>query len=183
MVLLHSNAPEIGAPTPDFTLTSVDGKVYSLADFANSKALLIAFICNHCPYVRAIEDRLIALKKAFKVSDFEIVGICSNDAKNYPDDSPVALKERWHSKAYGFPYLVDQAQTVAKAFGAVCTPDLFLYDQKRTLFYHGQLDDNWQEPDKVKDQSMKRAIMAILAGEKAWVEQKPSMGCSIKWRT
>lgn len=181
MVLLHSNAPEIGAPIPDFTLDSVEGKTYSLADFSKSKALLIAFICNHCPYVRAIENRLIALKKSFEASKFEIVGICANDPKKYPDDSSEALKRRWQEKGYGFPYLVDRDQTVAKAFGAVCTPDLFLYDQKRKLFYHGQLDDNWQDETKVKVQSLKEAIEAILAGGEAPKDQKPSMGCSIKW--
>lgn len=182
MVLLHSNAPEIGARCPDFSLPSVDGKSYSLDDFSHTKALLVAFICNHCPYVRAIEDRLIELKKSFKQGEFEIVGICANDAKNYPDDNRDALLKRWREKNYDFPYLIDEDQTIAKAFSAVCTPDLFLYDKNRALFYHGQLDDNWQDASKVKHESLKEAINAILTNQKPPSEQKPSMGCSIKWK-
>ena len=182
MVLLHSNAPEIGAPCPDFSLLSVDDKQYSLGDFASSKALLVAFICNHCPYVRAIEDRLLALSGAFDGKTLQIVGICSNDAKTYPDDAKEALRKRAQEKNYGFPYLVDVDQTVAKAFDAVCTPDLFLYDQQRRLFYHGQLDDNWQDHKSVKREFLKEAIQAIVDGKKPPSEQKPSMGCSIKWR-
>jgi peroxiredoxin len=182
MALLHSNAPDIGAPMPKFKLMSVDEKPYTDSDFGQSKALLIAFICSHCPYVRAVEDRLIALKRAFKVADFELVGICSNDPINYPEDSAPKLKQRWLEKDYGFPYLVDVDQTVAKAFGAVCTPDLFLYDHDRRLFYHGRLDDNWQDATKVKKHDLKEAIVGILEEQKAPADQKPSMGCSIKWR-
>ncbi len=182
MVLLHSNAPEIGAKAPQFSLTSVDDNHYSLDDFADHKALLIAFICNHCPYVRAIEDRMIALKKSFSPTDFEIVAICSNDAEKYPDDSKVNLLARSREKNYGFPYLIDEDQSVAKAYNAVCTPDLFLYDQDRRLFYHGQLDDNWQDVSKVKHESLKEAITAIINHDKPPREQKPCMGCSIKWK-
>jgi hypothetical protein len=167
---------------PDFYLRSViDNKTYSAADFSASKALLVAFICNHCPYVRAIEDRLIALKRAFSTTNFDCVLICSNDAKKYPDDSPEKLAERAREKCYDSIYLIDQDQTVAKAFGAVCTPDLFLYDASRRLFYHGELDDNWQDENKVTKTSMKNAIQRILDNKEPPEEQKPSMGCSIKW--
>ncbi len=183
MVLLQSQPLKLLSPAKDFSLRSViDDQIHSLASFAESKALLVAFICNHCPYVRAIEDRLIALKKSFSLKDFAMVGICANDFEEYPDDHPQKLKERAIEKNYGFPYLVDNAQTVAKAYGAVCTPDLFLFDQKRQLFYHGRLDDNWREPAKVKNQDLKQAIEAILQGSLPPEHQEPSMGCSIKWR-
>ncbi len=182
MALMHSNPPAIGAAIPDFSLLSVDGKRYALEDFSSSKALLVMFICNHCPYVRAIEDRLLALRRAFLVKDLQVVGICSNDAQNYPDDSAEELLKRAQEKNYGFPYLVDDDQTVAKAFDAVCTPDLFLYDQDRRLFYHGQLDDNWQDASNVEHEYVKDAVRAILANNKAPADQKPSIGCSIKWK-
>lgn len=182
MVLLPSSASELGVLCPDFSLPGVDDKVYTLADFSSAQTLLIAFICNHCPYVRAIEDRLIALRKSFSTDDLAMVGICANDAQKYPDDSKDALKQRWQSKNYGFPYLIDEDQTVAKAFGAVCTPDLFLFDQHRRLFYHGQLDDNWQDATQVKRQNLKDAIQAILSGMRPPAGQKPSIGCSIKWK-
>lgn len=181
MVLLQSESLELLTKCPEFSLPSVDGKTYALKDFSQSKALLIAFICNHCPYVRAIEARLIGLKQAFFVSDFEMVGICSNDAKKYPDDSQEALLGRWREKNYGFPYLIDAEQTVAKAFGAVCTPDLFLFDQERKLFYHGQLDDNWQDESRVTRHDLRDAIEAILRGKSLPESQQPSIGCSIKW--
>jgi hypothetical protein len=132
--------------------------------------------------VRAIEDRLIALRKAFNETDFAMVGICSNDARRYPDDSAEKLKERSLLKSYSFPYVLDTDQTVAKAFDAVCTPDLYLFDKDRMLFYHGQLDDNWQNEKLVKKQDLKDAITAILLGQSPPSDQKPSLGCSIKWQ-
>lgn len=181
MPLLHSNAPQIGAACPDFSLTSVDDKNYSLCDFSSSKALLVAFICNHCPYVRAIEDRLIALAHSFSTRDLQVVGICSNDAKNYPDDGKLPLRKRAEEKDYRFPYLLDEDQSIARAFDAVCTPDLYLYDHHRKLYYHGQLDDNWQHADQVTHQFLKDAVHGILRGDAPPQDQKPSMGCSIKW--
>jgi peroxiredoxin len=183
MTLLQSKPLPLLTKCPDFSLPSVtDAMVYTLRDFSQSKALLIAFICNHCPYVRAIEDRLLALKHRYAVKDFAMVGICANDSENYPSDSVLELKKRWQEKKYGFPYLIDKDQTVARAFGAVCTPDLFLFDHARQLFYHGQLDDNWQYEAKVIKQDLKEAIDAILNDNPPPKDQKPSIGCSIKWR-
>lgn len=183
MVLLSSNNEVTLNECPPFFLPSViDEKRYGLKDFHESKALLIAFICNHCPYVRAIEDRLIALSRAFKKTDFSLVAICSNDSEKYPADNSSNLKKRWEEKNYGFTYLVDVDQSVAKAFGAVCTPDLFLFDQARKLFYHGQLDDNWQDENAVKSHDLKNAINAILDGKSPPKVQKPTIGCSIKWK-
>lgn len=182
MVLLKSDSIELGTDCPSFSLNSVDNKSYGLKDFKDSSALLVAFICNHCPYVRAIEDRLIAMRKAFSIEELAIVGICANDPIGYPDDKPENLYVRWKEKEYGFPYLIDAEQTVAKSFGAVCTPDLFLFDGERKLFYHGQLDDHWRDASLVKREYLKEAIGAILKKQRPPKEQKPSMGCSIKWR-
>lgn len=179
---IYSVEQKIGRKCPDFELPSVDGKRFSLVSFESSKALLVAFICRHCPYVRAIEDRLIALSKSFAVSDLQVVGICSNDAVSYSEDAPEKLLERWREKSYGFPYLVDETQAVAKAFDAVCTPDLFLFDAGRRLYYHGRLDDNWKQPEAVTKHDLKNAIDSLLRGKQPPKEQLPSMGCSIKWR-
>lgn len=181
MVLLTSKKLDQKFIAPDFLLPSVDGKLVSLGDFKDSKGLLVAFICNHCPYVKAIEDRLIALRRSFSSADLAMVGICSNDAGKYPDDRLEKLLERWRDKDYGFPYLIDAHQNVAKSFDAVCTPDLFLFDQERKLFYHGALDDSWQDAQKVKQKFLEYAIKALIAHKPAPDEQKPSIGCSIKW--
>lgn len=183
MALLSSGEIPLGTLAPDFCLTSVDDTTYRLADFCGAQGLLVAFICNHCPYVRAIEDRLIRLAAYFLAHDSAVVAICSNDATNYPDDSKEALKKRYMEKHYGFPYLIDIDQTVAKAYGAVCTPDLFLFDQHRKLYYHGQLDDNWRDEHKVSHHSLKEALDGLLVGKPAPALQKPSMGCSIKWKS
>jgi peroxiredoxin len=182
MVLLHSEKTRLGIPAPDFSLTSVDGKKYSLASFTGKKALVIMFICNHCPYVKAIEDRIIQLERDYAAKGIQLIGICSNDPTDYPDDSPASLKKRWQEKDYRFPYLLDETQAVAKAYGAVCTPDIFIYDEKRLLAYRGQLDNNWQEPSKVTRHDLREAIDELLAGRKPSSVQTPSMGCSIKWR-
>lgn len=183
MALLSSKALKPRFICPQFSLLSVENKPVSLSDFSSSKALLVAFICNHCPYVRAIEDRLLTLRKDFSLKDLGMVGICSNDAQKYPEDGAVELLRRWTEKSYGFPYLIDADQSVAKSFDAVCTPDLFLFDKERRLFYHGQLDDNWQDESKVTSQDLKEAIKMILADLSPPKEQKPSMGCSIKWQS
>lgn len=182
MVTMHSNKLDRNFSCPPFSLVSVDDKKYTLADFSKSKVLLVLFICNHCPYVKAIESRIIALRKKYSVDDLAMVAICSNNAEKYPDDSKEALYERWRSQNYNFPYLIDQEQEVAKAFDAVCTPDIFLFDAQRKLFYHGQLDDNWREASQVKTHNLQEAIDAVLANQEYTGEQVPTIGCSIKWK-
>ncbi len=182
MVLLKSENISLGSAAPDFNLKSVDGKQYSLSSFADAKALVIMFICNHCPYVKAIEDRYIDLKRDYASKGVQLVGICSNDANDYPDDSPENLLKRWREKEYGFPYLVDESQEVAKAYDAVCTPDLYVYDSEQKLAYHGRLDDSWEDASQVTKQDLREALDALLAGQKPGEEQVPSMGCSIKWK-
>ena len=182
MALLHSEKISLGSPANDFKLASVDGKKYSLHEFSSSQVLVILFICNHCPYVQAIEDRMITLHRFFQTQSVQFVGICSNDSTDYPDDSPASLLKRWKEKQYGFPYLIDETQQVAKDYGAVCTPDIYVYDRERKLAYHGRLDDNWKDAGQVKTQDLKEAIQKLLIGQKPHANQISSMGCSIKWK-
>lgn len=182
MVLLHSEKIAIGTPAPDFSLKGVEGKSYSLSAFRQAKAVVIMFICSHCPYVRAIEDRMIALAHDYQPKGVQFIGICSNDPTDYPEDSSANLKKRWEQKNYGFPYLVDETQEIAKSYGAVCTPDIFVFDAQRRLAYHGQLDNNWKDPSLVTRQDLREALDALLQGKKPDSQQAPSMGCSIKWK-
>lgn len=167
---------------PDFQLPGVDGKTYSRKDFEGSKAFLVMFICNHCPYVKAIEDRLILLGEFMKSQNLPMLAICSNDSESYPDDSFLKLQERWKEKNYPFPYLHDESQNVAKSFGAVCTPDFFLFNKELQLVYRGRLDDSWKEPEKVTQEELKEAILALIKNKRISSDQIPSMGCNIKWK-
>jgi peroxiredoxin len=182
MVLLHSEKKGLGTPAPDFDLMSVDGKKYSLASFKDKNVLAVMFICNHCPYVQAVEGRIIQLQRDYAQKSVQWVGICSNDPTDYPDDAPENLRRRWQQKDYRFPYLVDETQEVAKAYGAVCTPDIFVYDADRKLAYHGQIDNNWKEPNKVTRHDLREAIDKLLQGQSPSADQTPSIGCSIKWK-
>lgn len=174
--------PNIGAPCPEFRLPAVDGKSYALGDFASRPVLVVMFICNHCPYVQAVEDRLIRLAREYDSRGVQFVGVCANDAAGYPDDAFDKLAARWRDKAYGFPYLHDESQAVARAFDAVCTPDIFVYDSARRLAYRGRIDDSWKDESKVTRRELAAALDALVAGDRPAAEQRPSMGCSIKWR-
>jgi peroxiredoxin len=182
MALTESRDLPLGTPCPDFQLPSVDGKTFARDDFRDAKALVVMFICNHCPYVQAVEDRIIQLHRDYAPRGVQLVGICSNDPTDYPDDRPERLLSRWRERRYGFPYLIDEPQDVARAFHAVCTPDIFVFDGDRRLAYHGRIDDNWKEPAKVQRQEMREALDALLAGHRPAREQPQSIGCSIKWR-
>ena len=179
---IESTTGKIGAACPDFRLPAVDGKRYGRDDFTQAPALVVMFICNHCPYVQAIEDRIIALGREYGPRGVQLVGVCSNDPTDYPDDRPEKLLARWRAKGYGFPYLVDASQDVARAFGAVCTPDIYVFDRERRLAYHGRIDDNWQTPAKVRRRELAAALDALLAGGQPARDQQHSIGCSIKWR-
>ena len=181
MALLYSEKLKQGTQAPAFDLPSVDGKRYSLNDF-KGRNLVILFICNHCPYVKAIEDRILKLVRDYEMQGIAFAAICSNDSTDYPDDSPESLLKRWKEKKYGFPYLIDSTQEIAKAFGAVCTPDLYVYDKNHKLAYRGRLDDHWQDESKVTRQDLRTALDLLLAGEIPSPDQNPSMGCSIKWK-
>jgi len=182
MALTYTPAGELGSKAPNFSLTGVDGQVYSWDSFNKKTILCFIFMCNHCPYVKAIEDRIIALSNELAPRGVQFVGICSNDSKEHPEDSFENLKIRWQEKQYGFPYLWDETQECAKNFGAVCTPDIFVYDKQRRLAYRGRLDDSWKDPTQVKRQELKEAISSILEFGAVKFSSHPSMGCSIKWK-
>lgn len=180
MSLLESTMVALGSPCPDFALPGVDGKVWHRDDF-HAPALLVVVMCNHCPYVQAVDGRINALAREFK-DRCDVVGINANDAEAYPEDGFDAMRSRARDQGFDFPYLRDEAQEVARAFGAVCTPDYFLYDEARKLRYRGRLDDNWKDPAAVARRELSEAIQALLSGRSPSETQHPSMGCSIKWR-
>ena len=185
MALTYTPPGELGSPCPDFSLPGVDGRSYKRDDFNDKTVLVVGFICNHCPYVQAIEDRLIALAKHWAQGGrAQLVGICANDWSEHPEDRPEELRRRWHEKGYGFPYLIDEAQALARGLGAVCTPDFFVFGQDRRLVYRGRLDDSWRNPQAVRRQELKEAVAQLLSeGRLSPAVQNPSMGCSIKWKS
>ena len=166
---------------PDFNLPSVDSKNYTPSSFKDSKVLVVMFTCNHCPYVRAYESRLINLQKEYKEKGVSFVAINSNDEVNYPLDDFENMIKRFKEKKYNFPYLRDKTQEIAKLFGASYTPEIFVFDQTRKLQYHGRVDDNWQEPDKVTKQNLKEAIEAILTNKPIERAETQAIGCTVKW--
>jgi len=182
MALTENRDVPLGTPCPEFRLPTVDGGIVSRDDLQHVPVLAVMFICNHCPYVQAVEDRLAALAREYEGRGVQLVGICSNDSTDYPDDHPKRLLARWREKRFGFPYGVDESQDVARAFGAVCTPEFFVYGPDRRLAYHGRLDDSWRDPAKVRRRELAAAFDALLAGKSPSPEQTVSMGCSIKWR-
>ena len=183
MARTPSTMVPLGRPAPDFALPDTDGQVVALGDFRGAPALLVMFVCNHCPYVVHVRDALSALVRGWTAKGVAVVGIASNDPVAYPQDGPEAMAEAKRRFALPYPYLFDATQAVALAYRAACTPDFFLYDQGRRLAYRGQLDAS--RPNSgvpVTGEDLGRAIDALLAGEPITVEQRPSMGCNIKWR-
>lgn len=173
---------ELGQAAADFSLKGVDGKTYSLADFAAAEALVVIFSCNHCPYVKAYEDRMIAIQKDFLAQGARFAVINSNDSVNYPEDSFENMSRRAKDKGFNFPYLHDETQAVARAYGATHTPQLFVFDDKRRLSYAGKIDDNWEDAARVKEQFLRDALDAIVAGKRPKVSQTHAIGCTIKWK-
>jgi len=182
MTLLESLVLPMGTDIIDFNLPATDGENYSPADFADKKVLVIIFMCNHCPYVKAVIDRLIAIQADYGDKGVQLIGINANDAEGYPEDSFEAMKEWVKEKGINFVYLHDESQKTARAYQAQCTPDIFVFGQSRKLAYHGRIDDNWQVPEKVTKKELRAALDALLAGQPVSEDQKPSMGCSIKWK-
>ena len=183
MVLTPSTMLPLGTRAPDFSLPNVDGRTVSLRDFADAPALVVVFMCNHCPFVKHLADSLAATAKQYQARGVAFVGINSNDAQAYPDDSPERMKEEARNRGYTFPYLFDESQEVAKAYRAACTPDFYVFDSKRLLVYRGQYDDT--RPDSGKPPTgadLRAALDALLAGKPVPAEQKPSIGCNIKWK-
>jgi len=173
----------LGTPAPDFRLPDTQGRTVSRDDFQNAPALLVMFICNHCPFVKHIREGLAAFGRDYHEKGLAIVAINSNDVANYPDDSPAKMKEEAKAAGYVFPYLYDESQGVAKAYAAACTPDFFLFDNERKLVYRGQFDDS--RPGSgiaVTGKDLRAASDRVLSGAAVDREQKPSIGCNIKWK-
>lgn len=181
MALTYTPSAPESFRLPSFSGQLVDGRNFESTNLSKYRFKVIAFICAHCPYVQAIESRLIELAHDLKALNGVFLGICSNDASEYPEDAPEALKKRAQEKGYNFDYLVDADQSIAKAFGAVCTPDFFVFDEKNELFYRGRLDDSWRDAGRVKNRELLQAIEKRNL-KLATTEQIPSMGCSIKWK-
>ena len=183
MTVTASNMLPLGTSAPDFNLPDTQGNMVSLAHFEQSPALLIIFMCNHCPFVKHILSDLAELIRGYQAEGVAVVGINSNDVANYPDDSPLMMANLARESRFTFPYLYDETQGVAKAFSAACTPDFFLFDGERALVYRGQLDDS--RPGNaipVTGADLTAAIETVLEGKPVAPEQKPSIGCNIKWK-
>ncbi len=183
MVMTPSTMLPLGTRAPEFSLPNVDGKTVSLDDFSGAPAYLIIFMCNHCPFVKHIADELARLGRDYQAKGVAVIAISSNDVATHPADSPEQMVHEVESREYTFPYLYDESQDVAKAYKAACTPDFYVFDKDLKLAYRGQLDDS--RPDSgipVTGEDLRAALDAVLAGKQPADEQKPSIGCNIKWR-
>lgn len=183
MTLTPSTMAELGTPAPDFDLPDTEGNRVRRNDFAGSSGLLVIFMCNHCPYVKHIREELAAFGKEYQNKGLAVVGINSNDATSHPQDSFEKMIVEKRKFGYSFPYLHDETQSIAKAYGAACTPDFFLYDGEGRLFYRGQFDDS--RPGNgvpVTGKDLRSAADILLEGGPAPETQKPSVGCNIKWK-
>jgi peroxiredoxin len=173
----------LGTSAPDFSLPDTDGNTVSLSDVSGKRALLVIFMCNHCPFVKHVADQLKQLTDEYLSKDVSVVAISSNDAEKYPDDAPAAMAKEKQLRGYGFPYLYDEDQSVAQAYAAACTPDFYLFDGNNELVYRGQLDSS--RPDSgipVTGEDLRAALDAVLSGQTPSAEQTPSIGCNIKWK-
>jgi peroxiredoxin len=183
MVMTPSTMLELGTRAPNFRLPDTRGKVVSLADFKKAPALLVIFMCNHCPFVKHVLPAMVNIVKRYQSRGLAVVGISSNDVDNYPDDSPEIMAEVAQQMGFTFDYLYDKKQAVAKAYRAACTPDFFLFDADRKLVYRGQMDDSRPGNEiPVTGVDLCLALDAVLDGMPVTREQKPSMGCNIKWK-
>jgi peroxiredoxin len=177
-----SAALRIGDPAPAFSLPGTDGRTYSLDGLADKPVLVVVFSCNHCPYVQAYEDRLIAIQRDYAERGAQLIAINSNDDVHYPEDSFQQMVARAHAKGFNFLYLRDASQATAKAYDATHTPQLFVFDRARTLRYTGKIDDNWQNPKAVTRQYLRDAIDALLSDRTPVEAQTHAIGCTIKWK-
>ena len=179
-----STMAPLGMKAPAFRLPDVvSGRAVSLDDFKSAPALLVMFICNHCPYVKHVREHLAQLVREYQARGVAVVGISSNDAIQFPDDGPEKMRQEARAAGYTFPYLYDEDQEVAKQYRAACTPDFFVFDKDRRLVYRGQMDDSRPNSGRpVTGKDLRAALDAVLAGRPVPPDQKPSMGCNIKWK-
>jgi peroxiredoxin len=183
MAQTPSTMAPLGMNAPGFRLPDTSGKPVSLEDFKTAPALLVMFICNHCPFVKHIRQHLAELGREYQKRGVAVVAISSNDVSAFPDDGPAQMAQEVKLAGYTFPYLYDESQDVAKAYRAACTPDFYVFDAKRRLVYRGQMDDSRPGNEKpVNGADLRRALDAVLAGRPVPLEQKPSIGCNIKWK-
>ena len=183
MSLTPSTMLPLGSPAPDFNLPDAKGNLVSMSDFKDAPALLVVFMCNHCPYVKHVRPVMVPLVQEYQKKGVAVVAINSNDSKSYPDDGPEKMSKDQKEYDYTFPYLIDESQLVAKAFRAACTPDFFLFDKNKKLIYRGQMDSSRPGNDvQVTGEDLRRALDAVLEGRSIDENQKPSMGCNIKWK-
>jgi thiol-disulfide isomerase/thioredoxin len=183
MVAVESQMLPLGTEAPPFSLPDADGRYHSLDEVPDARAYLVMFICNHCPFVKHVQHELARIGQDYLPKGVAIFAINSNDFDKYPDDSPERMREEARRVGYRFPYLVDRDQAVAKAYRAACTPDFFLFDRDRRLVYRGQLDDSRPSNRKpATGADLRAALDAVLEGREVSADQKPSIGCNIKWR-
>lgn len=183
MVDTPSTMVPLGTRAPSFRLPDTEGKLVSLDDFKSAPALLVVFMCNHCPFVRHVLPHFVQLAHEYQGRGVGIVGISSNDVDSYPEDSPQKMAELSKAMSFSFPYLYDESQQVAKAYGAACTPDFYLFGADRRLVYRGQMDDSRPSNGRaVTGADLRAAIDAALAGRPVSEDQMPSIGCNIKWK-
>jgi peroxiredoxin len=183
MVKTASTMLPLGTKAPDFSLVNIDGRTVSLADFDGAPALLVIFMCNHCPFVKHIAEELARLGRDYQQKGVAMVGINSNDTATHPDDSPERMIQEAEERGYTFPYLYDETQEVAKSYRAACTPDFFLFDGDQRLVYRGQLDPSRPNSGTpVTGRDLRAALDAVLAGKDVPEPQIPSIGCNIKWQ-
>jgi len=183
MVMTASTMLPLGTEAPQFTLPDAEGNLVSLSDFAEGKVLVIVFMCNHCPFVKHVIDGLVKLVKEYQARDVAFLGINANDVGEFPEDRPEKMAQFAREKGLPFPYLYDESQEVAKRYHAACTPDFFVFDENRRLVYRGQMDDSRPGSNiPVTGADLRAALAAILEGRPVPEEQRPSMGCNIKWK-
>jgi len=182
MAATESTMLALGTPAPGFRLTDFNGKVCTLEDFAAARGLVVAFICSHCPYVKHMRNEFARFARDYKEKGIAVVAICSNDTDAYPQDGPQGMAEEARSAGYSFPYLLDATQSVAKAYDAACTPDLYLFDGQRKLVYRGQFDESRPGRGTPTGKDLRAACDALLKGAAISSTQNPSLGCNIKWK-
>ena len=182
MALTESTMLSLGTEAPRFTLPDTDGNPVSLDDLTDGEAVVVIFMCNHCPYVIHVQHELAAVAEAYEARGIRFVGINSNDVESYPDDSPERMREEKARIGYTFPYLFDESQEVARAYRAACTPDIYFFDRDLKLVYRGQFDSSRPNSGTPTGENLIAAMDAILAGEPVPEEQIPGIGCNIKWK-